>query len=47
MGLFDAFFNKTFDRECEFCPRCEANLTLQKGYSNVALSGSAEAVVRC
>ena len=22
------------DRLCEFCPRCEANLTLQKGYRN-------------
>lgn len=44
MGLLDAFINKNKYNnrpepvaegdEYEFCPRCEANLTLQKGYSN-------------
>lgn len=41
MSLFDTFISKTKYRNAEsmtstyeFCPRCEANLTLQKGYSN-------------
>lgn len=43
MGLFDALMKKIqnkndakepVDQYYEFCPRCEANLTLQKGYSN-------------
>lgn len=38
MGLFDSIFNKSKPElagaEYEFCPRCEANLTLQRGYSN-------------
>jgi len=43
MGLFDTLHNKTLPgkkntygmaTEYEFCPKCEANLTLQKGYSN-------------
>lgn len=43
MGLFDAFIRKKKYRqedakekvaEYEFCPRCNANLTLQKGYNN-------------
>lgn len=39
MGLFDALFRKN-ERQFaatdgdEFCPRCDANLTLQKGYCN-------------
>ena len=41
MGLFDSIFRKAHiiknvsaKDTYEFCPRCEANLTLQKGYSN-------------
>ncbi len=38
MKLFNSIFNKPTSEsavtEHEFCPRCEANLTLQKGYSN-------------
>ena len=40
MGLIDFIFGKrvnTYDSEAdffEFCPRCDANLTLQKGYHN-------------
>ena len=44
MGLFDLLKNKIRYRDSEpaylpgypheFCPRCEANITLQKGYSN-------------
>lgn len=43
MGLFDFLKKKTKNADSElegcgepyeFCPRCEANLTLQKGYSN-------------
>lgn len=43
MGLFDTFIKKIKYRNTEtlaagpayeFCPRCDANLTLQKGYSN-------------
>ncbi len=41
MGLFDKLFkkkeNQIEENEAplhEFCPRCEANITLQKGYSN-------------
>lgn len=44
MGLFDFFKNKIRYRDSEpadlpgypheYCPRCEANITLQKGYSN-------------
>lgn len=32
MKLFDIFAKK--NNKIEFCPRCEANLTLQKGYGN-------------
>lgn len=31
---FNSFFSKKKYYTYEFCPRCEANLTLQKGYSN-------------
>lgn len=44
MGLFDLFKNRIKYRDSEvtylpgysheFCPRCEANITLQKGYRN-------------
>ena len=44
MGVFDSLFRKIRYRDSnqeampgyshEFCPRCEANITLQKGYSN-------------
>ncbi len=43
MGLFDTLIKKmeyrnqdegAWEPAYEFCPRCEANLTLQKGYSN-------------
>lgn len=40
MGLFDFLFRKKVNNKdisaynYEFCPRCEANLTLQKGYNN-------------
>ncbi|MBQ0027287.1 MAG: protein kinase [Lachnospiraceae bacterium] len=40
MSIFDFFFGKKEKRsdlpfvEYEFCPRCDARLTLQKGYSN-------------
>lgn len=38
MSIFDVLFKKRrisqVNRGNEFCPRCDANLTLQKGYSN-------------
>ena len=35
MSIFKIFRNKKIDYiDCEYCPHCDANLTLQKGYRN-------------
>lgn len=35
MSIFNFFQNKKIDFiDCEYCPHCDANLTMQKGYSN-------------
>lgn len=52
-GLFKKVKNskKTDEPEgepYEFCPKCDANLTLQKGYRNeIYRTGSAKVAVKC